>query len=117
MNEYFLLKRFQSKVKFYVDNKLAFADNTLISPEEFDYTDIGMWHGYSHNGMMFVYLSNKSNKNDETLFIENCREIASETMSDKYVGVTKCLKGILIRALSTSGDSIYNFFNKVSGLI
>ncbi len=70
-NEQFAMKQFQSKLMVYVDNTLAYADNTLITLSTFDYSKIGQWHGYTRCGMIYVYLKDRE-KVKEFLYNVRC---------------------------------------------
>ena len=108
MGEFFAMEKFQSKSRFYVGEQLAFADHTLIDPKKFDYTKIGFWGNYTHNGMMFVYSPEK-----EFLlqFKDKIREAGKDF--DGIVGTSFTEKGLVIRALAMRGETIWNFFEKV----
>lgn len=112
MGEYFQMKQYESRTKIYVEKELVFADHTMLDPEKFQYQTMGMWQNFTHNGMLYIYLA-RQEKEEE--LIEEIRKIG--TMEDGQTGVTKCQKGIVVRTLAMSGDSIYQMFQKIAELI
>ncbi len=111
MGESFLMKTFQATVHVYVENKLAFADNTLIDPERWNYATLGLWHGFSHNGLLYAYFPSQQ---QEDLFISLARQKAAEKLSHYEVGVSKAQQGVCVRVLGDSGDNIYTYFKEIS---
>ena len=109
MGECFQMKRFESKTKIFVGEKLAFADHTLHFPEEFSYSSMGMWENYTHNGILYIYA-----KENEEQLIEKLRQESAEA---GLTGVSRCENGVLVRTLSDSGDKIYKMFQKIAGVL
>lgn len=110
MGEFFAMEKFQSKSRFYVGEHLAFADHTLIDPKKFDYTKIGFWGNYTHNGMFFAYSPEK-----EMLIQlkEKVREMGKNF--DGVIGTSFGEKGLIIRALAMRGETIWDFFQNIQG--
>lgn len=119
MEERFEMDWFHSRTKVYVDGRLAFADHTFINPVQWDYSRMGFWHGYTHNGMLYIHFPERS---QEDAFLEWFRNWCEEEFRMKrntgspplYWGSTKCLLGIGIRVLGTEGDLIYQAFEKAA---
>ncbi len=109
MGEAFQMNCYRSRAKFYVEDKLVFADHTWIDPKRFDYRQIGFWQGYTHNGMLFFYTPDA---NQESALQEKIREFAKEFQGS--IGVSALSQGILVRALSMRGETIWNFFEKLN---
>lgn len=109
MGEFFAMEKFQSKSRFYVGEHLAFADHTLIDPKKFDYTKIGFWGNYTHNGMFFAYSPEK-----EMLIQlkEKVREMGKSF--DGIVGISNVEKGMVLRALSMRGENIWTLFESIA---
>lgn len=108
MGEFFAMEKFQSKSLFYVGDQLAFADHTLLNPREFDYTKIGFWQNYTHNGMMYIYSPNNEFLNHLKIFVRN-----NSPVMNGVVGVTNAYKGVVIRTLAMRGETIWDFFESV----
>ncbi len=111
MDEVFLMNKFQSLVKIYIEGKIAFADNTLIEPKNWNYNTLGLWHEFSHNGLLFAYFDNEKSEND---FIDFARAYGAKTIPNFELGVSRAFKGICVRVLGDNGDKIYNYFNEIS---
>jgi len=109
MGEFFAMEKFQSKSKFYVGEKLAFADHTLIDPKKFDYNGMGFWQGYTHNGMMYVY---HPDLDAAKSFIERTRELGKKF--EGSIGVSKAALGTVVRALAMRGETIWKFFEETN---
>lgn len=112
MGEKFQMNCYESKCKIYVGGRLVFADHTLLQPQKFDYKNMGMWREYTHNGLLYIYV--EENAEEERLLAALRTMCETTTM---LMGVSKCLRGILLRALAKSGDEIYKIFEKACGLI
>lgn len=112
MGERYALKKFVSKTKVYIDEKLCFADHTLISPSEMRYDRIGMWGDFTHNGMLYVFLPEEEKLDG---LIRQIKESYEE--AKVFAGVTRCKKGILLRTLGFSGEELYNLNKKISMLV
>ncbi len=111
MGESFLMRLFHASVHVYVENRLAFADNTLMDPARWDYTALGLWQGFSHNGLLYAYFPSEQ---EEASFIEQARQKAKAICSRWEVGVSKAQKGVCVRVLGDTGDKIYLYFKEVS---
>ncbi len=111
MNEKFLMNQFHSCVKICVDSQLVFADNTLINPKVWNYNSLGLWHGYTHNGLLYAYFPNLEKEKE---FIEFARRKAEEIIPLFEYGVSQSRKGLCVRILGDNGDKIYNFFKLLS---
>ena len=118
MAERFEMDWFQSRTKIYVEDRLAFADHTYINPKQWNYYKLGLWHGYSHNGILYIYFPKKM---QEDMFLEWFRKW-SETFAEKkllagsgiYIGSTRCISGVGIWVLGMEGDFIYQIFEGVA---
>ena len=105
------MDKFQSKSQFYVGDKLVFADHTLIDPHQFDYSKIGFWQNYTHNGMMFVYCPKEGILDDLKKTIrEKGKDVGGVT------GVSHAGKGLVVRTLAMRGETIWDFFESVRNL-
>ncbi len=111
MGEKFLMRKFHSIVKVYVDGKIVFADNTLLEPAQINYASLGLWHEFSHNGLLYAHFTTKDAEDN---FIKFARKIAHETLTTFEVGVSRASAGICVRVLGNSGDKIYNYFARIS---
>lgn len=109
MGEYFQMERYESKTKIYVEGKLAFADHTLLFPKKFQYDTLGMWHGYTHNGILYFYVPDQEK---EQKIVEAIRE--GLEIKQGVFGVSACCRGIAVRILAMSGEEIYNAFQWIS---
>lgn len=109
MGEAFQMKSYRSRAKFYVEDKLVFADHTLIDPQKWDYYRLGFWQGYTHNGMLFFYTPEGSLL---SILQEKIRTFAKSFQGS--IGVSSLSQGILVRALSMRGETIWNFFEKLN---
>lgn len=112
MGEIFKMKRYQSRTKVYVEGMLAFADNTLVLPDRFKYDRMGMWDGYTHSGLMYLYIPDKKEEGELLAQIHSLSE-----KTDCVVGVSEALRGIAVRALAMSGDKIWRFFERISDAV
>jgi len=112
MGEYFAMEKFQSKSRFYVGNKLAFADYTLIDPKNFDYRGIGFWQGYTHNGMMFLYIPDPAMAQK---FIAGAREMGKTF--EGSVGISRAIRGLVVRALTNRGETVWKFFQDLATFV
>ncbi len=111
MGESFLMKLFHATVHVFVKEHLAFADNTLIDPTRWNYADLGLWQGFSHNGLLYAYFPTE---NEEAAFIEYARQKSQEQLPHFEVGVSKAQKGVCVRVLGDNGDKIYSYFKEIS---
>ncbi len=111
MGESFLMNKFQSLLHVYVENKLIFADNTYINPKKYKYNSLGLWGGYTHNGLLYAFFPKEE---DENAFLSYARQKAKEDRAQFEFGASKSHKGICIRVLGNNGDKIYNYFNEIS---
>lgn len=112
MGEYFQMKRFDSRMKVYLEDKIVFADHTRIEPQRFCYQNLGMWHHYTHNGMLYIYLGDEEK---EKKLIEEIRERFQR--GDWLLGATSCESGVMVRILSMSGEQIYQMFKKIADMV
>ncbi len=104
--EKFKLKNFENFLRVNVNNLPVFIDNTMINPTLWNYDEIGLWQGYTHSGLLYIY------GNDEIL--DEIRVLGEKMLSNCEFGVSLCKKGICVRVLGDNGDKIYNFFDKIS---
>ncbi len=114
MGESFLMKKFQATVYVYVEKTLAFADNTLINPARWNYATLGLWHGFSHNGLLYAYFPSKEK---EDVFITLARQKAAEKIPYFEMGASRAQKGVCVRVLGDSGDKIYAYFKEISQVV
>lgn len=112
MGEYFQMECYESRAKIYVEEKLAFADHTLICPKKFHYSTLGMWNQYTHNGILYVHIPDK---NKELEIVEEVRK--NLVMEQGIWGISECCKGIAVRILAMSGEEIYGAFQWISDKI
>ncbi len=114
MEERFKMDWFCSRTKIYHAGRLVFADHTYIKPEQWNYDRMGLWHGYTHNGMLYIHFPDKQREDG---FLKWFRDLKTELVSDTpplYWGSTRCLSGIGIRVLGMEGDAIYQAFEKIA---
>lgn len=109
MGEYFQMKQYESSTRIYIDEQLAFADRTVLRPEQFQYQTMGMWQDFTHNGMLYLYLPEKEQEEKQ---IEWIRKEAKNL--DGLCGVSRCQRGMVVRTLTMSGDKIFQFFKHIS---
>ena len=112
MGEKFQMNCYESKCRIYVDEQLVFADHTLLHPQQLNYQNMGMWGEYTHNGLLYIYV--EESKKEERLLMSLQKMCKTDAM---LLGVTKCFRGILLRALAKSGDEIYETFKQACSLI
>lgn len=112
MGERYGLKSYKAYTKVFVDNALAYADNTMIVPDRINYSALGLWGEYTHNSMLYIY-----SPNEEVLkkIVEEGRNIATE--SEIYSGITYCAKGIVMRSMGYSGEELYKLNKKIAALV
>ncbi|MCR4902716.1 MAG: urease accessory protein UreD [Butyrivibrio sp.] len=104
MGEKFQFKNYRSRTNFYLNEHLVFTDYTYLNPKEIDYERLGMWDGYTHSGLLFIYRADMENLD------EKCREIQENAESRNLLtGASRCTNGLLIRSLGEGGDQIYKF--------
>lgn len=113
MGEYFEMKKTDSYLKVCVGDKLAFADHTLIEPRKFPYNSMGLWQDYTHNGMMYIYVSDKD-KEKELISVIRQKKNEEENI---LLGASNAENGIIVRLMAMSGEKIYNIFNEISGVV
>lgn len=112
MDEVFQMKRYRSRTRVYVEGMLVFADNTLVLPDRFKYDKMGMWDGYTHSGLMYLYIPDKK---EEGEVLAQIRSLSENT--DCVVGVSLALRGIAVRTLAMSGDKIWKLLEKISDAV
>lgn len=108
MGERFQMKRYQSKTRIYVGDKLAMADHTLLDPSWFHYDTLGLWSEYTHNGLLYLYTPDRE-RQEKWL-----RMIRGKKPDDLEAGCSECRQGILLRVLGKSGDSVYDYFEDIA---
>ena len=106
MGERFQMKNLDSVCRVYVGGELVFAEHTRLEPDCVPYDALGLWQGYSHTGMLYVYGAERENE-----WIEKVRRME---LPKGIFGITRCRKGVLLRALGKSGEQIYEFFYRVA---
>ncbi len=111
MGESFLMKSFQAAVHVFVEGSLAFADNTLIDPARWDYVSLGLWQGFSHNSLLYVYFPTDE---EEKAFMHHARQKAAEYIPLFEMGASRAQKGVCVRVLGDNGDKIYTYFREIS---
>lgn len=119
MKEQFEMDWFCSRTRIYMEGHLVFADHTYIKPEQWDYGRIGLWHGYTHNGMLYIRFPDKLREDIFLEWFRNQRKMEESQENDLdmpplYWGSTRCLSGIGIRVLGMEGDRIYQAFEKIA---
>lgn len=108
-DERFKMRSFHNYLSVNVAKKPVFIDNTLIDPVRWDYNSIGMWHGFSHNGFMYVY-----SKNSEQDIINLALELGTQKLEGYEFGASRCRAGVCIRVLGNSGDKIFKYFEEIA---
>lgn len=111
MGENFLMQKFHAHTQISIENTIVFADNTLINPTIWKYNSIGLWHDFTHNGLLYAYFPSQET---EDAFITFVRQQASTLPTHFKTGVSKARQGVCIRVLGDNGDKIYYFFQKVT---
>lgn len=118
MKEQFEMEYFHSCTNIYIGERLVFADNTYIDPARWNYNRLGLWHGYTHNGMLYIHFPEESQEKE---FLTWFRDWSKDTFgtgenenSPVYWGSTRCLSGIAIRILGLEGDFIYQAFENIA---
>ncbi len=110
MGEEFLMNSFVGKVIINIEDKIVFADNTVITPKKFRYNSIGQWDKYTHNGLMYIYLPTIDNDK----ITEEIRKIKANNFE---IAVSKALVGLSVRMLANSGDEIYSVFQEIADIM
>lgn len=111
MGECFCMQSFQSRAYVYLNGTPIFADNTYVNPTLWDYTKLGLWHNFSHNGLLYAFFPTVQH---EEAFIELARQRATEMIPHFAVGVSRAQKGVCVRTLGDSGDKIFHYFDTIS---
>lgn len=111
MGEQFKMESYRSKTRIFIEDKLVFADNTLLCPKLFHHQSMGMWKKYTHNGVLYIYCPEEE-KMERVL-----SEVQGISMSDMEFGVTRCYRGIGIRVLANWGERIIQFFENIANKI
>lgn len=107
MGEYFQMKCLESKLDVRVDGKLVFADHMRICPSQMNYTGLGQWQDFTHNGLFYAYLPNAQK---ETEFLQKARVLAGQMLPHGLAGASRARRGVCVRALEKSGDAIFLYF-------
>lgn len=101
--ERFQLRRLDSRLQVAVDGRLAFAEHTRLEPSCMDHTGLGQWQGMTHQGLLYVY-----GPAWEGRVLEAARQ--TKALPGGLVGASRAVCGVCVRALATSGDSVYRLF-------
>ena len=103
--ERFLMENYRNHLEIYQGDELIFWDTTILDPHRINYESEAFFGGYSHMGSLFLYWEER-----EEELAEQIRGLAF----DGRAGVSLSRKGVLVRALADSGDSIYEYFEQIS---
>ncbi len=106
MGEQFSMKRFANRLHVSMENAPIFIDTVIIDPNLWNYGEIGLWQGHTHNGLLYVYGC------DEV--VDWAREMAPQFLKNCEVGSSLCKKGACVRVLGDSGERIHKFFNEIA---
>lgn len=107
MGEFFRMKRLESKLDIKVEGKLVFADHTCICPDQMQYTGMGQWQNFTHNGLFYAYFPKEQ---QQTEFIQKARMLAKQMLPHGLAGVSCARNGVCVRILDKSGDAIFSYF-------
>ncbi|MFI3272689.1 MAG: urease accessory protein UreD [Pseudomonadota bacterium] len=113
MGERFCMQSFQSRAYVYLNDTVVFADNTCIIPKRWDYTKLGLWHDFTHNGLLYAFFPTQA---EENAFIALARQKATEMVPHCAVGVSNAQRGICVRVLGDSGQKIYEYFSSIAAM-
>lgn len=105
--ELFQYEKFTSKLKVFVDGKLAVFDHLLLQPtdglEQFMYLE-----GYTHIGTMLFL-----DKRVKAAFVEELREELLGMAEKARIGISLlCINGLSIRILANTTDCIESIFTE-----
>ncbi len=108
MGERFLMKRYENYFRVNVGGIPVLIDHVVVDPKQWEYSTIGLWHEYTHNGLLYLYAQGK-----EQLLIEHAREMGLLMLPDFEVGASLSKKGVCIRVLGDSGERISEYFQEL----
>jgi urease accessory protein len=115
-------------------SRLAFADHMVLEPARFDYTEIGMWREYTHNGLAYAHLPERDPEPGnadqspaairsrtqtariaaEDALITRIRAYAEEHAFPGEFGASRCINGICVRLLTHTGQDAFDFITAVT---
>ena len=99
MGELFNFRKYLSSVRVRLAGKLVYADSSRLIPSEHMLSSIGCFEGHTHMGTAYFY------------GFENDFEFKES--NDILSAFTHPFKGILVRALSCSGDKLTKYFSSL----
>lgn len=97
MNESFEFESYHSRIMVHEDNKLVFADNTRLVPDEFNLSAFGFFEGRTHIASAYFYGYDGL-------------ELSEDNNID--MGVTSAKRGSLLRLAGFSSDELVKYINK-----
>ncbi len=110
MGEQFLMKKFKNYLRINIEESPVMLDHIVLDPKRWDYGTIGLWHGYTHNGLLYMYQEGRENE-----FVDLARALGREMIPEFEVGVSSSKKGVCVRVLGDNGSRIVDFFEKIVG--
>ena len=131
MDERWAMRRFTNRMRVFVDDRLAFADRMLLEPDAFDYTGIGMWHEFTHCGVLYAHLptSAQSGADGNAGNAEAARIAAEDALIDRIrshanaiglvgeLGASRAVNGVCVRLLTGRGDDAFDFIRDVADMV
>ena len=99
MGELFKFREYRSSLRVRLNGRLVYADNTRLVPSEHALSSIGCFEGYTHMGTAYFY------------GFENDFEFTDS--NNVLSAFTHPTEGILVRALSHSGESLTKYFRSL----
>jgi urease accessory protein len=107
--EKFEFGKVHSHTKIYYGKKLIIYDNQLLQPGSQPISDMLFFEGFTHQATLIIVSSNAVALKTEL------DEMLIEQLTDLRYGFTLCTpNSIMLRALGTSGDAIYEWLGKLS---
>lgn len=115
MGELFEFDFLRSNLEIYINKRIAFKD-LLYFDRKMDLQVLGFFEGYSHCGMLLVFLQDKQVLFElrEFLTAYQAKHLATEI-------VVSCSewhsKGVVVRALAQGGETISQLFQEIGDLL
>jgi urease accessory protein len=107
--EKFEFSKVHSNTKIYYGKKLIIHDNQLLEPASQPISDMLFFEGFTHQATLMIVSSTAVALKAEL------DEMLIEQLTDLRYGFTLCNpNSIMLRALGTSGDAIYEWLGKLS---
>ena len=108
--ERFAMRRFENRLLVMLDGRPVFAEHTLVQPQTRGYTGPGQWQDFTHQGVLYAYAPEKE---DEILTLAR----QEDALPEGRVGASRAVRGVCVRALAMSGDTLFRFFERFAALI